>query len=56
MIRVIFLQCIQNSTNLTINEKIIDGMLGTRILGSMMVGEDESTELWWHPYEASFSF
>ena len=33
------------STN-TINDKSIDGVLGTRTWGSVMVGADESTELW----------
>ena len=37
------------STN-NINEKSVDGVLGTRTRGSRMVGADESTELWWHPY------
>ena len=37
------------STNLTINEKSVDGMLGTRTQGSRMEGADESTELWRHP-------
>ena len=32
-------------TNLTINEKSIDGVLGTQTRGGMMVGENESTEL-----------
>ena len=35
------------STN-TINEKSIDGVLGTRTRGSRMVGADKSTELWQH--------
>ena len=34
---------------ITINEKSIDDMLGTRTRGSMMVGSDKSTELWLHP-------
>ena len=37
------------STNLTINDKSIDGVLGTRTRGSRMVGADKSTELWRHP-------
>ena len=37
------------STN-TINEKSVDGVLGTRTRGGGMVGADESTELWRHPY------
>ena len=39
------------STNLTINDKNIYGVLGTRTQGGRMVGADESTELWWHPSE-----
>ena len=39
------------STNLTINYKSVDGMPGTRTRGSRMVGADESTELWRHPFE-----
>ena len=37
------------STNLTINGKSIDGVLGTRTWGGRMVGADESTELMRHP-------
>ena len=37
------------STNLTINYKSIDGVLGTQTRGSRMVGADESTELWRRP-------
>ena len=37
------------STNLTINYKSIDGVLGTWTRGSRMVDADESTELWRHP-------
>ena len=33
------------STNLTINDKSVDGVLGTRTRGSRMVGADKSTEL-----------
>ena len=33
------------STNFTINDKGVDGVLGTRTRG----GVDESTELWRHP-------
>ena len=33
------------STN-TINDKSIDGVVGTRTWGGRMVGTDESTELW----------
>ena len=37
----------KHSTNLTINEKSVDGMLGSR--GGRMEGADESTELRRHP-------
>ena len=37
------------STNLTINVKSIDGVLGSQTQGSRMEGPDESTELWRHP-------
>ena len=40
------------STN-TINEKSVDGVLGNRTCGSMMVGADKSTELWRHPLNNS---
>ena len=30
-------------------EKSVDGVLGIRTRGRRMVGEDETTELWWHP-------
>ena len=36
------------STN-TINDKSVDGVLGTRTRGGRMVGADESTELYRHP-------
>ena len=36
------------STN-TVNEKSVDGVLGTQTRGGRMVGADESTELWRHP-------
>ena len=39
------------STTLTIDNKSIDGVLGTRTWGSRMIGTDKSTELWWHPKE-----
>ena len=37
------------STILTINEKSVDGMLGSQTQGGNMEGGDESTELWQHP-------
>ena len=37
------------STN-TINDKSIDDVLGTQTRSGRMVGADESTELWQHPY------
>ena len=36
------------SINLTINDKSIDCLVGTRTRGSRMVGADESIELWRH--------
>ena len=41
----------KNSTNLTINDKSIDGVLGTKTRGSRIKGADKSTELWQHPKE-----
>ena len=32
----------------TINDKSVDGVIGTRTWGSRMVGTDESSELWQH--------
>ena len=46
---ILFFSHDKYSTNLTINDKSIDGMLGTQTRGGRMVGEDESTELWRHP-------
>ena len=47
---VLFSHCKDKySTNLTINDKSIDGVLGSRTQGGRMEGTDESTELWWHP-------
>ena len=37
------------STNFTINEKSVDGMLGSRTRGGRFEGADESTELRRHP-------
>ena len=37
------------STNLTINDKSIYGVLGSWTWGGRVVGTDESTELWRHP-------
>ena len=34
---------------LTFNDKSKDGVLGTRTQGGLIVGADESTELWRHP-------
>ena len=41
-----FLSHDKYSTNLTINYKSIDGVLGTQTRGGRMVGADGSTELW----------
>ena len=37
------------STNYTVNDKSIDGVLGTQTQGVKMVGADKSTELWRYP-------
>ena len=37
------------SINLTINDKSIDGMLGSQTRGGRMEGTDKSIELWRHP-------
>ena len=37
------------STNLTINDRSIDGVLGTQTWGGRIVGADESPELWRQP-------
>ena len=42
-------------TNLTVNDKSIDGVLGTRTRGGMMEGADESTELLRHPIAILFT-
>ena len=42
------------STNLTIRDNSIEDVLGTRTRGSRMVGADESSELWWHPWLLPF--
>ena len=41
-------------TNLTINDKSVDGVLGTQTQGGRMDGPDESTELWRHPMYDTF--
>ena len=33
----------------TINDKSVDGVLGTRTRGGRMEGAGECTELWWYP-------
>ena len=43
------------STNLTLNDKSVDGVLGTSTWGGRMEGADESTELWRHPAQ-SYTF
>ena len=42
------------STNLTINDKSIYGLLGTRTRAGGMVGTNESTELWRHSCHIAF--
>ena len=34
---------------MTINDKSVDGVLGTQTWGGRMVGADKSTEQWGHP-------
>ena len=41
---------------LTINEKSIDGVLGTQTRGGRLVGTDKSTDLWRTPKNAFFDF
>ena len=47
-----FSQC-KDFENVTINDKSVDGVLGTRTRGPAwylaLESADESTELWWHP-------
>ena len=43
------------STN-SINDKNLDGVLGTRTRGGRMVGAYKSTELWRHPYWEVFKY
>ena len=43
-----------HGTNLTINDKSVDGVLGSRTLGGRMEGADESTEVWRHRKGTSF--
>ena len=48
-----FLNTMTNTTqNLTI--KSVDGVLWTQTRGGRMVGTDESTELWLHPFTNLF--
>ena len=42
------------STYLTINDKSIASVLGTQTCGGRMVGANESTDLWWHPYDVTY--
>ena len=46
---ILFFSLDKYSTNLIINDKSLDGVLGTRTRGGRMVGADESTELWRQP-------
>ena len=43
------------STNFTINDKSIDGVLGSRTRGGMMEGTDKSTEIFEKSYCDKFS-
>ena len=40
--------------NLTINDKSVDGVLGSQTRGGRMESADDSTELLWHPNSFSF--
>ena len=42
------------STNLTINDKSLDGVLGTRTWCGSMEGANKSTQLWQHPKNVLF--
>ena len=44
------------STNFIIDDKSIDGILGSQTRGGMMEGADESTELWRHPTKSPYKF
>ena len=50
----LFISLDKNSTNLNINNKSVDGVLGTQTWGSRMVGADKSTELWRLPNSSIF--
>ena len=39
---------------MTINDKSVDGVFGTRTWGGGMVGTGISSELWWHPNKTNF--
>ena len=45
----------KDSTNLTINDERVDGVLGSRKQGGRMEGAEKFTELWWHPNEPTVS-
>ena len=40
----------------TINDKSLDGVVGTQTWGGRMEVSDKSTELWWHPKSATLSY
>ena len=52
---VLFSHCKDKySINLTINEKSVEGVLGSRTRGGRMEGADESIEIWWDPKPRQF--
>ena len=52
---VLFSHCKEKySTNLTVNDKSVNGGLGSRTWGGRMESADESTELWRHPTKPFF--
>ena len=49
-----FSQCKDKCEYVAINDKSIDGGLGTRTRGARMEGAYESSELCWHPKQVKF--
>ena len=44
-----------DKTNMSINDKSVDSVLGTRTRGGRMVGTDESTAPWAAPKKSTFT-
>ena len=54
---VLFSRCKDKySTNLTLNDKSIDGVLESQTWGGRTESADESTELWRHPAHRCYLF